>query len=146
VINKAGLDLIKLSEGLRLKAYQDTGGVWTIGYGTTTAAGVGVTPYAGLRITEAEADYYLTVMVDRTAKQVRGLIRVPVTDNELAACTSLAYNIGIARFRRSTVLRRLNANDRPGAAAAFAPWNKDNGVVQAGLVKRRAAEAHLFLT
>jgi len=55
-LNKAGLDLIKEFEGLRLQAYKDGGGVWTIGYGTTAQAGVGIAPKAGMTITEAQAE------------------------------------------------------------------------------------------
>lgn len=144
-VNAATIDLIKEFEGLRTEAYRDTGGVWTIGYGTTAAAGVGITPAAGMTITEAQAEGFLAAAVNKFAAQIAPMITVPVTENEFGACVSLAYNIGPVAFSGSTVLRRLNAGDRAAAAAAFALWNKDNGKILSGLARRRAAEAALFL-
>lgn len=145
MINKAGLDLIKEFEGFRAKAYRDSVGVWTIGYGTTAAAGVGVTPHEGMTITKAEAERYLKVTVDKFAAQILPKIKVPVSDNQFAALVSLAYNIGPGAFAKSTVLRLLNAGDVSGAADAFRMWNKAGGKVLAGLTRRREAERALFL-
>lgn len=144
LVNQKTLDLIKGFEGLRLTAYQDSVGVWTIGYGTTAAAGVGIKPVAGMKITEAQAEAYLRAAVDKFAAQIKPLIHVPVTDNQFGACVSLAYNIGPGAFATSSVLRKLNDGDYPGAASAFALWNKAGGHVLQGLVNRRAAEAALF--
>lgn len=144
-INQATLDLVKGFEGLRLKAYTDSAGVWTIGYGTTAAAGLGIEPKAGMTITEAEAERLLHAGLDKFAAQIAPLIKVPVTDNEFGACVSLAYNIGPGAFGKSSVLRLLNAGDRPGAADAFRMWNKAGGKVLAGLTRRREAERALFL-
>lgn len=146
MINTATVNLVKEFEGLRLQAYQDSVGVWTIGYGTTAAAGVGIAPKAGMKITEAEADRYLRAGLEKFAANIAPLITVPVSGNEFGACLSLAYNIGPGAFGKSTVLRRLNAGDRVGAADAFAMWTKAGGKVLAGLTRRRAAEAKLFLT
>ena len=76
---------------------------------------------------------------------MRGAVLVPLNDNQLAACTSLAYNIGLAAFRGSTLLRKLNDGDYQGAADQFPVWNKAGGRVVQGLVNRRAAERDLFL-
>lgn len=146
MINAATVNLVKEFEGLRLQAYQDSVGVWTIGYGTTAAAGVGIAPKAGMKITEADAEHYLRAGLEKFAAQVAPLIKVPVTGNEFGACLSLAYNIGPGAFARSSVLRKLNAGDKAGAAKAFALWNKAGGKVLAGLTRRRAAEAALFLS
>ena len=64
-VNKLGFDLIKEFEGLRLTAYKCSADVWTIGYGTTARAGVGIVPEAGMTITKAEADYYLEKGVNK---------------------------------------------------------------------------------
>lgn len=145
MINQSGLDLIKEFEGFRAKAYRDSVGVWTIGYGTTAAAGVGITPHAGMTISNAEAEKYLQAAVDKFAAQILPKIKVPVSDNQFAALVSLAYNIGPGAFAKSTVLRLLNAGDASGAADAFRMWDKAGGKVLKGLTRRREAERALFL-
>ncbi len=148
-INETGLLLVKAFEGLRVEAYQDSAGVWTIGYGHSSKAGEPrVTP--GLRITEAEAETILRRDLDRFEAEVARLVTVPLTDNEFAALTSLCFNIGAAAFAGSTCLKRLNSGDRKGAAEALTWWNKatvrGKKVRMGGLVRRRAAEKALFLT
>ena len=143
-INQAGLDLIKSFEGLRLTTYFDWVGVATIGYGTTAAAGIGISPSHGMVITEGQAEQYLRLALDRFSESIAPLIHVPVTPNEWAACLSLAYNIGPRNFAKSSVLQLLNAGDKAGAAGRFAAWNRAGGKVLPGLTRRRAAEAALF--
>lgn len=142
----AAVELIKSFESLRLDAYVDDVGKLTIGWGTTAAAGVGIAPKLGMRITEAEADVYLARAIEKFASAVRPAIKVPVNENEFGALVSLVYNIGPTQFLASTVLRRLNAGDRDGAADAFRMWNKGGGRVLNGLIRRREAERRLFLT
>lgn len=138
-INKAGLDIIREFEGLRLKAYVCPAGVLTIGYGST---GSHVKP--GMVITEAQADELLRSDLRRFEDAV-ATAAPKATDNQFSAMVSLAFNIGVAAFTRpSTVLRRHLAGDHAGAADAFAMWNKAGGKVLPGLVRRRAAEAALY--
>lgn len=144
-INQASVDLVKEFEGLRLTAYQDSVGVWTIGYGTTAAAGVGITPAKGMTITQAQAEMYLKRGLDKFAKQIEPNIRRAVNENQFGAMVSLAYNIGPGAFNKSTLLKRLNAGDTQGAADQFLVWNKAGGKVLAGLTRRRKAERELFL-
>lgn len=149
MVNKATLDLIKEFEGFRASAYLDTLAnppVWTIGYGTTAAAGVGIIPMSGMKITEAQALGYLDAAVTKFSHQVTRLLKRPANDNEFGAMVSLAYNIGPGAFAKSSVLRLFNAGDKEGAAAAFLLWNKAGGKVLRGLVRRREAEKKLFLT
>lgn len=145
-VNKATLDLIKKYEGCKLVAYQDIVGIWTIGYGTTAAADVGIKPAYGMTITLDRAEDLLRQGVDKFASTVDALITANVNANEFGACVSLAYNIGTTAFAKSTVLRELNAGRKDKAAAAFRMWNKAGGEVIQGLVKRREAEIALFLT
>lgn len=145
MINQAGIDLIKEFEGFRASTYRDSVGVLTIGYGTTAAAGVGITPGIGMTITQEQAEAYLRAAVNKFAAQIRAKMTREPTPNQFAAMVSLAYNIGPGGFARSSVLRKFNAGDLAGAAAAFALWNKAGGRVLAGLTRRRAAEAALFL-
>lgn len=144
-INDAGLSLIRSFEGLRLTAYQDVAGIWTIGYGHT----LGVS--AGMTFTQDQADQALNsdLLGAETAidKAVAG---VPTTDIQFAAMVSLTYNIGSGNFASSTVLRQHLAGQAQDAANAFLLWNKATigGVLQvvAGLTNRRNAERTLYLT
>ena len=145
-VNQATLNLIKQFEGCKLTAYQDIVGVWTIGYGTTAMADVGIVPAKGMTITQERAEDLLRLGVDKFAATVNALITAKVNANEFGACVSLAYNIGPNAFAKSTVLRELNAGHKDKAAAAFRMWNKAGGQVVKGLVNRREAEIKLFLT
>lgn len=135
--------LIAEAEGCRLVAYRCPAGVWTIGWGKTD----GVKP--GMRCTQQQADEWLSEDVAIYSQRVAALCTAAPAPNELGAMTSLAYNIGLKAFAKSSVLRAHNAGDRQAAARAFALWNKARvgGVLVelAGLTARRAAEAALYL-
>lgn len=147
-IPQAALDLIKQSEGCRLTAYADPALGWdvpTIGWGHTSAAG-SPKVYRGLKITQTEADQILAADIERVAEQVQALVKTRLTANELGALTSFTYNLGMGNLKTSTLLRKVNANDMAGAAAEFGRWTHSGGKELPGLIKRRAAEAKLFLT
>jgi lysozyme len=144
-INQDGLDLVKRFEGLRLTSYKDPVGIWTIGYGTTTRAGVGVTVGPNMTITEEQAEGYLRKALDKFALRISGGFTRTPTSNQFSAMLSLAYNIGPGAFLKSTCLKRFNAGDIDGAAEALTWFNKAGGKVLNGLVRRRAAERELFL-
>lgn len=135
-------------EGTKLSAYQDSKGVWTIGTGHTSAAGDPKVS-KGLKITAWEADQILSRDLGTVENTVNGNVRVPLNQNEFDALVSLVFNIGGAAFRGSTVLRKLNAGDRAGAADAFLAWNKitkgGKKVALEGLTSRRKAERAQFL-
>jgi lysozyme len=148
-VNDAAKDLIRSFEGFKGTAYLDELAkppVWTIGYGTTAAAGVGIQPRAGMTISKAEAELYFNRTVDKFAAKIAPMVTMSVNENEFGAFVSLAYNIGPGAFSKSSVLRRFNAGDKAGAADAFRMWNKAGGKVWPGLVRRREAERALFLT
>lgn len=145
-INKATVDLVKEFEGFRAKAYKCPAGVWTIGYGTTASAGVGITPKDGMTITKSDAEAYLQAALDKFADQIAPSITAPTNSNEFGAFVSLAYNIGPGAFKKSSALRLFNAGDKDGAAKAILMWNKAGGKVLKGLTRRREAERKLFLT
>jgi lysozyme len=138
-IGKAGLDLVKSFEGLKLRAYLCPANVWTIGFGST---GPHVTP--GKVITEAQADGLLQDDLDRFEKAVTRLVTVPLTQNQYDALVSFAFNVGISALERSTLLKRVNAKLFDQARAEFGKWNRAGGRPLAGLTRRRAAEAALF--
>lgn len=152
-INAIGFALIKEFEGCRLTAYDDLQpsrvlkkgdklkGALTIGHGHT-----GPDVSIGQTITAGEAERLLKADLGTAEGGVERAVTVKINDNEFAALVSLAFNIGLANFRKSTLLQKLNAEDREGAAQEFARWNKAGGKVLAGLTRRRAAERGLFLT
>lgn len=140
-INHEGLELIKVFEGCELKAYRDAVGVLTIGYGST-----GGHVKAGMTITRVEAEQLLREDLQRFEVGVdQRLGDTEVTDNQFSAMVSLAFNIGLANFGGSSVLRRILADNVQGAADAFLMWNKAGGKELKGLTRRRAAERELFL-
>ena len=139
-VNTACVDLVTHYEGCRLTAYQDSVGVWTIGYGHT-----GPEVKAGLSISQDQATSLLQQDLAMAAGGVDKVVTVPITPNQRGALTSFTYNLGIGNLKSSTLLKKLNAGDMPGAAAEFPRWNKAGGKVLPGLVKRRAAEQALFL-
>lgn len=140
-------ELIGGEEGCRLTVYRDSGGAWTIGWGHLVKPGEKFFPYGNVRtITQAEADalFESDTRIARTA--VETAVRVPITPNQKAALTSLAFNIGTGAFSGSTLVRKLNAGDLKGAADEFLKWVNDNGVRVPGLVFRRQRERAIFLT
>ena len=139
-----GRALIRQHEGLRLEAYQDPVGVWTIGFGHTSAAGPPAV-YKGMRITAAGADEILRTDLRKFEGYVASAVKVPLNQNQFDALVSFTLNLGSENLRSSTLLKRLNAGDYFGAADQFAVWNRAGGKVLPGLVKRRAAERALFL-
>lgn len=143
-ISEAGIELIKRFEGLELESYQDIAGVWTIGYGHTETAG------PNQKISAREAEELLRRDLGPRERAVEQLTGVSLNQNEFDALVSFIYNVGANAFKNSTARKRLNRNDRFGAAEALTWWNKAtvNGVLREvlGLTRRRAAERALFLT
>lgn len=137
--SQRGLSLIKSFEGLRLQAYQDSVGVWTIGYGTTRGV------KAGMKISKDQAERMLLNDVQRFEPEVQRLVTAPLSQNQWDALMSFTYNLGSANLESSTLRRLLNAGDYQGAADQFPRWNKAGGQVLAGLTRRRADERELFL-
>ncbi len=142
-VNPEGLALIQQWEGLRLTAYRDPVGVWTIGYGHTDAAGP-PTVLPGLALTAAEATDLLRRDLARFETAVEAMVRVPLTDNQFAALVSFAYNVGTGNLSKSTLLKKLNAGDHAAVPHELAKWTRAGGKVLPGLANRRAAEAGLW--
>lgn len=148
------LTLIKEFESLRLAGYRDPIGIPTIGYGHTEAAG-GLITYVdgqrtarvrvGARITADEAERLKAADLATFAKEIDPLFKVGLNPLQYGAAMSLAFNIGPGNFRKSSVLREINAGRLAKAADAFLLWDKAGGVVLPGLVRRRKAERALFL-
>jgi len=137
--SKAGLELTKQFEGLELTAYQDSVGVWTIGYGHT-----GTDVKKGLTITEDQASTLLAADVAWAVTCVNKSVTAAINQNQFDALVDFVFNLGCANFGQSTLLRLLNAGRFDDAVKEFPRWNRAGGKVLNGLTKRRKAEAALF--
>lgn len=138
---QSGLEIVKQFEGFRASAYKDSGGLLTIGYGTTNRADV-----AKGKLTKIEAEACLRRDMQIAVDAIWRYCKVPLNQNQFSALVSLVYNIGVKAFRISTLLKLLNTRDYSGAAKQFAAWRNDNGRRVQGLVNRRALEQKLFQT
>jgi GH24 family phage-related lysozyme (muramidase) len=137
--NHVAVQIIKEEETLQLKAYE-LGGYWQIGYGHLMLEGEKDV------ITEAEAEAFLRADLSWCEGAIERYVTVPVTLNEFSAMVAFCYNVGSGKTRGSSIVKRINIDDRDGAANAFLLWNQMNGVVMQALAKRRARERTLFLT
>ncbi|RJQ54006.1 MAG: lysozyme [Desulfobacteraceae bacterium] len=146
MMNESGLKLVKGFEGCELKSYRCPAGVWTIGYGHTK----NVVP--DQTITEEEAEELLRSDMEECAECVDRSVKVPLTENQFSALVSFVFNLGTGSFQTSTLLKKLNAGDYDAIPMELARWVKatdpGTGVKKTlpGLVRRRAAEAELWLT
>lgn len=137
---KQAASLIKAAEGCRLNAYKCPAGIWTIGYGHTKNVKKGDT------WTQEQADKALEQDIETYRKAV--LIACPALanyPNRLAACISLAYNIGTGAFTSSSVARYIRRGEYRAAADAFGMWIYAGKQKLPGLVTRRQREKEVFL-
>lgn len=126
-------------EGIKLNAYRDSVGVWTIGVGHTTAAGAPrVMP--GMKVTPEQCDEILSRDLATFEATLNKALKITIADHEFDALLSVMFNVG-PQFAASTCIRRLNALDRKGAAEAIMMWNKP-----AEIIERRKTERDQFLT
>ena len=137
-IGAKGLALIKGFEGFKAKAYLDTGGVPTIGYGTTKGVKLGQT------VTQAKAEEFLKRDVTEAENTVTKSVTVALNQDQFDALVCFVYNVGSGNFRASTLLKLLNIGNYTAVATQLLRWNKDNGKVIAGLTRRRTSEGVLF--
>ena len=137
--SKNGLALTEGFEGLRLQAYQDVAGVWTVGFGHT---GSGVR--SGLVISQVEAEVLLRSDIAASVSCVNSAVTVALNQNQFDALVDFCFNVGRGNFLRSTLLRKINAGDFSAAAEQFGAWVYAGGEVVFGLVRRREVEAQLF--
>lgn len=143
-IDSVGIDLIGQFEGLRLNAYDDGVGVWTIGWGTTIYPN-GQKVKKGDTITLDQAKQYKAHDLAKFEKAVNDAVKVPLNQNQFNALVSLAYNIGVSAFTNSTLLKRLNEGNYNAAADQFLVWVNAGGKRMQGLVNRRNKEREVFL-
>ncbi len=151
-LSSQGIALIKKFEGLRLIAYRDSAGVWTIGYGSTRYHdGKQVKPGDKLASNE-QAEALLANTLGEYTDAVNVLVKVPLSQNQFDALVSFTYNEGTGALKQSNLLHKLNTQDYNGAADQFLVWDKitdpqtGQKIVSVTLAKRRGIERALFLT
>lgn len=143
-ISENGYKIIREFEGLRTTAYLDTGGVWTIGYGTIKYPN-GAAVKKGDTCTKDQAEIWLKNDCKWVDAALDKYIKVAITQNQFDALASFVYNIGETAFAKSTMLTLINKSDHSAAANQFDRWIYDNGKKIVGLVNRRAKEKALFM-
>lgn len=139
-INKAGLELIKSFERLKLEAYICPAGVWTIGYGHTRNV------EEGSIITEPEAEKLLLEDLQDAESAVNSAVTVRLNANQFSALVSFVFNVGSGAFFDSTLLKMLNDSDHQEAADQLLRWDKAGEQKLLGLTRRRQMERRLFLS
>jgi lysozyme len=143
-VSRAAIELIKRFEGYRRNAAQLPDGRWTIGYGHT------LTAREGADVSEPDAEALLVYDLIAVQHALNESIYAPLTQNQFDALCSFAFNVGLDNFRRSQVLKRLNAGAHVQAACAMELWRKTDfegeRIVLDALVRRRASEKTLFLS
>jgi lysozyme len=138
-VNAETLEHLKRWEGLRLEAYRDVGGVPTVGWGHT-----GLDVVVGKKISKGEAEALLRLDLKRAEDAVSSLVKVDLTDNQFGALVSFVFNVGVGAFRKSTLLKKLNAGDYAAVPAELMRWNKVGTKQVEGLTNRRAGEVALW--
>lgn len=141
-INNEGLKLLKTFEGCELHAYDDGGGVWTIGYGHTKSV------FPGMTITQAQAEALLSKDLEQFETYVEEAVQTEINEDQFSALVCFCFNVGPGSegFGGSTLLKKLNAGDIQGAVGQFPRWNQVDGKPWLGLTRRRLAEQALFLS
>lgn len=135
----AGRALIRQFEDCRLEAYLCPAGIWTIGVGHTRGV------KKGDRCSAQQADVWLTQDLEDAEAAVAMLVKAPLTQAQFDALVSFTFNLGAKALAESTLLILLNKRNYPAAADQFGRWVHSKGQKLGGLVRRRAAEAALFL-
>ena len=137
VVDEKGYNLIKQFEGLRLTAYRCPAGKWTIGYGHTKGV------KKGMYISEAVATHFLIHDVQRVEPTINSYDGIyHWTQNEFDALASFAFNCGTGNLKK---LLKYGQRTKSQIADAILLYNKANGRVLRGLVRRRKAERELFV-
>ena len=137
-ISEEGLALIKKFEGCELEAYRCSANVLTIGYGHTKGVKEGDT------ITKDEAEYMLQEEMIEYEGYVNDMVDVELNQSQYDSLCAWVYNLGPTNLQSSTLLKVLNEGKYNEVPQQIKRWNKANGQVLNGLIRRREAEALLF--
>ena len=137
-ISEDGLELIKKFEGCETTAYQDSVGVWTIGFGHTKGVEEGQT----CSIEDAES--MLADEMDEYEGYINNMVKVDLQQHEFDALVSWVYNLGPTNLGESTMLKVLNGGQFDRVPEEMNRWTRAGGKILEGLVRRRQAESLMF--
>lgn len=137
--SEEGIELTKRFEGLRLEAYQDSGGIWTVGYGHT-----GADVIAGKCVSGLEAESLLRADLRTAIDCVNMGTKTHLEQYEFDALVDFCFNVGRGNFNRSTLLQSVNRRQMESAAEQFLEWTHVKGQTNRGLQRRRSAERAMF--
>ncbi|OGB26497.1 MAG: hypothetical protein A3I66_21450 [Burkholderiales bacterium RIFCSPLOWO2_02_FULL_57_36] len=137
VIAAVTISTVSLLEGRSNDPYKDIVGVWTVCDGETNVK--------MRRYTNAECDGMLRTSLVKYGNGILECIAVPVSQNQHAAFTSFAYNVGVPSFCKSSLVKKLNAGDYEGACRGMMAWTYAGGKYVQGLANRREVEVRLCL-
>ena len=140
-LSPTGLAFVEARESFRSRAYPDSTGIPTVGYGST-----GPDVHLGLTVTHAWASARLARDMGAAVSCVNQHVStcLTLTQGEFDSLCDLAYNIGLGAFEHSTLLLKLDTGDFVGAEAEFQKWDKAGGRTLVGLANRRKAEEQMF--
>ena len=138
--------LCKQFEGFRSAPYTCPAGIATIGYGNTFYEDGTKVTLQDKPITQAEAELMLvrSLSTHYLPAVLKASPTLVANSNALGAILSFTYNLGVSRYRASTLRKRLDAADWQGAREQIVKWTRAGGRVLPGLVKRREAERAMF--
>jgi len=146
-IGKAGINLIKSYEGLKLKPYLCPAKIPTVGYGNTFYENGTKVTMNDPAITEERAVELLLFILKGFEQHVDSYCVDTITQNQFDALTSFCYNVGAGNLKSSTLLKKVNVDPNdPTIKDEFMKWTRGGGKVLPGLVKRRTSEAELYFT
>lgn len=144
-LSDIGISFLQAWEGLRLHAYADSGGIWTIGYGHT-----GLEAYNGASITQERATQLFKQDLRKAETVVNNAVKVPLKQHQFDTLVSFAYNVGTGSFRSSTLLQELNQGSYSAVPVQLKRWDKATVHGQLtripGLTNRRNGEIQLWFT
>lgn len=146
-LNSEGYRLITKFEGFSSKPYLCPAKIPTIGYGNTYYTNGKKVTLLDKPITESEAFEMFKEIADKFADKVSKLVTYPINQNQFNSLVSICYNIGVAAFQLSTLLKMVNENaNNPKIKDQFLRWDKAGGVVVRGLKLRRNEEAFIYFS
>lgn len=137
-ISEEGKCLIKKFEGCELKAYRCPAGKLTIGFGHVKGV------KEGDEWSQSHAEHMLDVELEEYEGYVNDMVTAPLSQRQFDALVAWIYNLGPSNFKKSTLLKVLNKEEYDQVPREIRRWNKANGKVLDGLIRRREAEARLF--
>lgn len=144
MISERGIKLIQKWEGLYLKAYRDSVGIWTIGWGSITNPALGINVFPGLVITREEAEAFMKRELEEKCANVARLVKVPLSQNQFDALVSFAYNVGWGALQKSTLLKLLNRGDYTAVPNQLRRYSYAGGKQLRGLLNRRLDEIRMW--